>query len=106
MDAHGGMEWREKTAALPKISGSAAVQKPPSGIARWSRGPRFPLAGINFSTDQGTLHMSSHTDHTGSFIIAAAPVPEIDPAGMGSVLALVTGALGLLERRRLKAKAA
>ena len=32
-----------------------------------------------------------------------AAVPEIDPAGMGSVLALVTGALGLLERRRLKA---
>ena len=31
-----------------------------------------------------------------------APVPEIDPAGIGSVLALVTGALGLLERRRLK----
>ncbi len=30
-------------------------------------------------------------------------VPEIDPAGIGSVLALVTGALGLLERRRLKA---
>jgi formylglycine-generating enzyme required for sulfatase activity len=27
-------------------------------------------------------------------------VPEIDPAGVGSVLALVTGALGLLERRR------
>jgi len=26
-------------------------------------------------------------------------VPEIDPAGMGAVLALVTGALGLLERR-------
>ncbi len=35
-----------------------------------------------------------------------SPVPEIDPAGMGSVLTLVTGALGLLERRRLKAKAA
>jgi hypothetical protein len=34
---------------------------------------------------------------------APSPVPEIDPAGMGSVLALVTGALGLLERRRLKA---
>ena len=32
----------------------------------------------------------------------SSPVPEIDPAGMGSVLALVTGALGLLERRRLK----
>jgi formylglycine-generating enzyme required for sulfatase activity len=31
-----------------------------------------------------------------------APVPEIDPAGMNSVLALVTGALALIERRRLK----
>ena len=36
----------------------------------------------------------------------ASPVPEIDPAGLGSVLAIVTGALGLLERRRLKAKVA
>ena len=36
----------------------------------------------------------------------AASVPEIDPAGFGSVLALVTGALGLVERRRLKAKLA
>ena len=37
----------------------------------------------------------------GSLILGTA-VPEIDPAGIGSVLALVTGALGLLERRRLK----
>lgn len=35
-------------------------------------------------------------------ITASTPVPEIDPAGLGSVLALVTGALGLLERRRSK----
>jgi len=33
---------------------------------------------------------------------ASSSVPEIDPAGMGSVLALVTSALGLLERRRMK----
>jgi hypothetical protein len=33
---------------------------------------------------------------------APAPVPEIDPAGIGSVLALVSGALALLERHRLK----
>lgn len=31
------------------------------------------------------------------------PVPEIDRAGLGSALALVAGALGLLERRRLHA---
>lgn len=35
--------------------------------------------------------------------VPSAPVPEIDPAGMGSVLALVTGGLGLLERRRRRA---
>ena len=36
---------------------------------------------------------------------ASAPsaVPEIDPNSLGSVLALVLGSLGLLERRRLKA---
>lgn len=34
--------------------------------------------------------------------IAPSAVPEIDPAAMGSVLAFVGGALGLLERRRLK----
>ena len=40
----------------------------------------------------------------GWLIGTASPsaVPEIDPAGISSVLALVAGALGLLERRRLK----
>jgi len=32
-----------------------------------------------------------------------APVPEIDPAGIGRVLVLVGGVLGLLERRRTRA---
>ncbi len=35
--------------------------------------------------------------------IGASAVPEIDPNSLGSVLALVLGSLGLLERRRLKA---
>jgi hypothetical protein len=48
----------------------------------------FPAFAISFGTTQ------------------AAPVPEIDPSGVGSVLALVSGALGLLERRRLMAKRA
>ena len=33
-------------------------------------------------------------------------VPEIDPAGMGSMLALVGGAFGMLERRRFARKRA
>jgi len=39
-------------------------------------------------------------------VASPSSVPEIDPAGMGSVLALVTGALGLLERRRLNGRLA
>jgi hypothetical protein len=38
-----------------------------------------------------------------AFQATLSAVPEIDPAGMGSVLALVSGVLGLLERRRMKA---
>jgi hypothetical protein len=45
-----------------------------------------------------------------AFQVRAVPepssVPEIDPTGICSVLALVTGTLGLLERRRLKLKLA
>ena len=36
-------------------------------------------------------------------VTGATAVPEIDPNSLGSVLALVLGSLGLLERRRLKA---
>jgi hypothetical protein len=35
--------------------------------------------------------------------IGASAVPEIDPKSLGSVVALVLGSLGLLERRRRKA---
>lgn len=35
--------------------------------------------------------------------LTVSAVPEIDPAGMAGVLALVTGALGIAERRRSKA---
>ena len=42
----------------------------------------------------------------GSGMVLPSSVPEIDPNGVSGVLALVTGALGLLERRRVKATAA
>jgi len=34
------------------------------------------------------------------YTVVSTGAPEIDPAGCASVVALVTGALGLLERRR------
>jgi sulfatase modifying factor 1 len=50
----------------------------------------------------------SKEDNTIGFRLASpasspSAVPEIDPNSLGSVLALVMGSLGLLERRRLKA---
>jgi len=38
-----------------------------------------------------------------SLNITSAAVPEIDPSGIGPALAIVTGAVGLLERRRKRA---
>lgn len=59
----------------------------------------YAAVGLTPGTYTWTLSGSGDT------VVMTVPgggVPEIDPAGMGSVLALVTGALGLLERRRRK----
>jgi len=36
-------------------------------------------------------------------VVEQGAVPEIDPAGFGSALALVLGGLGMIERRRQQA---
>jgi len=54
-------------------------------------------ADIGFTPGTYTWTLLGSSD---TVVMEIAGVPEIDPAGMGSVLALVTGALGLLERRR------
>jgi len=62
----------------------------------------------NSTTNQFQIFSAAYESDAGVGIRTpgGAAVPEIDPAGMGSVLALVTGALALIERRRLKAKVA
>ncbi len=53
----------------------------------------------------GALKLTERwTSTTMSLGVSSSGVPEIDPAGIASVLALVTGSLGLLERRRLARK--
>jgi hypothetical protein len=71
-----------------------------AGISYLTTSGRWLSFTANYPTEfQGMYGLSEELTAGG-----AAAVPEIDPAGMGSVLALVTGALGLLERRRLKVK--
>jgi len=79
-----------------------------AGSSRGLRGGDYSSNPASFvSSGFGvTFSASTQTDNIGFRLaseVNSAPVPEIDPAGMGSVLALVTGVLGLLERRRLKA---
>jgi len=64
-------------------------------LGDWSPA-RFKIEAANSAT------RLVDSDMTVTITSIEAPVPEIDPAGMGSVLALVAGALGLLERRRLR----
>ena len=60
----------------------------------------------SFNTNVGLFDVTDDTDQGATFTVSdgsPSAVPEIDPNSLGSVLALVLGSLGLLERRRLKA---
>jgi hypothetical protein len=65
----------------------------------------YPLGALDARIAEARLYDSVLTQ---AEVAALEPlaIPEIDPAGTGSVLTLVAGVLGLLERRRLRAKAA
>ena len=94
-DMNGNLvEWTDPTAPASLLVGRGGY---------WSSG----IASSLSSSGSQRSYPASNADSDVGFRLASevnsAPVPEIDPAGMGSVLALVTGALGLLERRRLKA---
>ena len=55
--------------------------------------------GDFYVREGGSLQYSA--DGPLTLTLSSSAVPEIDPAGIGSVLTLVAGALGLVERRRL-----
>jgi len=78
-----------------------------SGQVRYDSASWVPFAFTNVSGF--ALNYLSVADFTSSSITLAnvqisdtSAVPEIDPAGLGSVLALLGGVLGLVERKRLK----
>jgi len=78
-----------------------------SGQVRYDSASWVPFAFTNVSGFQ--LNYLSVADFTGTSmtlsnfqISDSSAVPEIDPAGVGSVVTLVLTALALLERRRLK----
>jgi hypothetical protein len=86
-------------------------------LLAWDTGDnRFPSAySANDYTGDPLVNFWQHIDlnnfpstTTDGWVIGSvagppSSVPEIDPNSIGSVLALVLGSMGLLERRRLKA---
>jgi len=79
-------EWNDGTAAngwTPGRRGGPYSTTPPSLSST-----------VSYTGDQ------AGSNETRGFRLASSPIPEIELAGLGSVLALVTGTLGLLEPRR------
>jgi hypothetical protein len=115
----GGL-WTSSLFAAPNETLSGTI--PGSNTRAWTGtqpdGTKFPTyelgdsdsmyGVVSVSANQGWIRATVQVS-TNSYrmyglseeLTVPSAVPEIDPAGMGSVMALVTGALGLLERRRL-----
>jgi formylglycine-generating enzyme required for sulfatase activity len=94
------------------MSGNISEWNDLTGAAGSSRGLRGGFWN-SFGPFQLSSSISNSLDPSGegsdvgfrlaSPVSGPSAVPEIDPNSLGSVLALVLGSLGLLERRRLKA---
>jgi hypothetical protein len=74
-----------------------------AGAYRGLRGGYWFNDSSYLSSSYRSTYDPSSVSHVGGGFRLASPVPEIDPNSLGSVLVLVLGSLGLLERRRLKA---
>ena len=76
-----------------------------AGSSRGLRGGAFDFPASFQSSSDRLEQVTSTVNQSVGFRLASplsgpSGVPEIDPAGLGSVAALVTGVLALLERRR------
>ncbi len=58
------------------------------------------ITGSRITGSWGPMSVFYDPTSNYTFVTAISAVPEIDPAGIGSVMALVSGALALLERRK------
>jgi sulfatase modifying factor 1 len=69
----------------------------------WGGGGSVYLSSSHSRSRDPSLETAQIGFRLASPVSSPSAVPEIDPSSLGSVLALVLGSLGLLERRRLKA---
>ena len=87
-------EWND-------LTGAAGSSRELRG-GDWNNGGPFRLSSSNSSSNGPSYEYNNIGFRLASPVSGPSAVPEIDPNSLGSVLALVVGSLGLLERRRLK----
>lgn len=99
-DAAAASLWTQTTAAATdSVTLTANVADAYGGVGQYSVG-RFTADGATQSITFDGVGGKWPLINGFQVRLAASAVPEIDPAGVGSVLALVAGTLSLLERRR------
>jgi formylglycine-generating enzyme required for sulfatase activity len=85
-------EWNDLTGAAGSFRGLRG--------GAWDNFPAELSSSVRYEETEPSYDLSNIGFRLASSLGGPSGVPEIDPAGMGSVLALVTGALALRERRR------
>jgi hypothetical protein len=84
-------------------SSTTSWTQPPSNNS-YSMSGGFTFVGTRRTNNSGsTWSVNTYNNGLQLSVAPVSAVPEIDPNSLGSVLALVLGSLGMLERRRLKA---
>jgi formylglycine-generating enzyme len=89
------IEWNDLTGAAGSSRGLRG--------GGWNNGSSYRLSSSGGDSNDPSSEDSDIGFRLASPASSPSAVPEIDPNSIGSVLALVLGSLGLLERRRLKA---
>jgi len=90
--------------SLYAFTGSGAVSNWGLRVAGDTRSLLDALIAGNLITgNSGPLSVLYDPTLNSTFVTTTSAVPEIDPAGIGSVITLVTGVLALLERRKRSA---
>jgi formylglycine-generating enzyme required for sulfatase activity len=87
-------EWNDLTGAAGSSRGRRG--------GGWDSFSAFGLSSSSRPMDDPAVENAARGFRLASPLSGPSGVPEIDPAGIGSVLGLVCGALGLLERRRVR----
>jgi hypothetical protein len=90
-------EWND----LDGLASSGSFRQMRGGY--WSSFSAFALSSAASSDYVPSSEEFGFGFRLASPVSSPSAVPEIDPNSLGSVLAVVLGSLGLLERRRLKA---